>query len=154
MAYMITHFWPGATEDQYKATVAVVHPPRGLPEGQSYHVAGMTDGGVLITAVWDSKEQNDRFLHDVLMASMPIPGGVEGQPEERSAEVMSLRTLAAEDSRQAAPTCARCMHPRRATWTLDIGTIKPFDEGENQHENPGHREHLAAEEAGTDVPRK
>lgn len=55
MAYMITHFWPGATEDQYKATVAVVHPPRGLPEGQSYHVAGMTDGGVLITAVWDSK---------------------------------------------------------------------------------------------------
>ena len=72
MAYMITHFWPGATEDQYKATVAVVHPPRGLPEGQSYHVAGMTDGGVLITAVWDSKEQNDRFLHDVLMASMPV----------------------------------------------------------------------------------
>lgn len=91
MAYMTTHFWPGATEDQYKATVAVVHPAVGLPEGQSYHVAGMTDGGVLITAVWDSKEQQDRFLKDKLMASMPIEGGVEGHPEERTAEVISVQ---------------------------------------------------------------
>ena len=40
MAYLITHFWPGATEAQYRATVAVVHPPGGLPEGQLYHAAG------------------------------------------------------------------------------------------------------------------
>jgi hypothetical protein len=92
MAYMVTHFWPGATVEQYNATVAVVHPPGGLPEGQTYHVAGPTDGGVLITAVWDSKEHCDRFVRDKLMASMPIPGGVEGQPEERGAEVMNLVT--------------------------------------------------------------
>ncbi|MGP0101412.1 MAG: hypothetical protein ACLPUT_07320 [Solirubrobacteraceae bacterium] len=91
MAYMTTHFWPGATEAQYEATVAVVHPPGGLPEGQTYHVAGLTDGGILITAVWDSKEQQDRFLKDKLMASMPIEGGVEGQPEERTAEVISVQ---------------------------------------------------------------
>ncbi|MGA2320473.1 MAG: hypothetical protein ABSG95_06990 [Solirubrobacteraceae bacterium] len=91
MAYMTTHFWPGATEDQYNATVAVVHPPVGLPEGQTYHVAGLTDGGILITAVWDSKEQQDRFLKDKLMASMPIEGGVEGRPEERTAEVISIQ---------------------------------------------------------------
>lgn len=29
MAYLITHFWPGATEEQYEATLAVVHPPGG-----------------------------------------------------------------------------------------------------------------------------
>ena len=90
MAYMIQHFWPGATEDQYNATVAVVHPPEGLPEGQIYHVAGQTDDGILITAVWESREQNDRFLRDVLMASLPIEGGVEGQPQERTAEVISI----------------------------------------------------------------
>jgi hypothetical protein len=92
MAYLITHFWPGATEDQYNTTVAAVHPPGGLPEGQVYHAAGPSDGGILITAVWDSKEQYERFLHDKLMASMPIAGGFAGQPEERTAEIVNLQT--------------------------------------------------------------
>jgi hypothetical protein len=92
MAYLITHFWPGATQDQYNATVAVVHPPGGLPEGQVYHAAGPTDGGILIAAVWDSKEQADRFIQDKLMASMPIEGGFVGGPEERTAEVANLLT--------------------------------------------------------------
>ena len=64
MAYLLTHFWPGGTEDQYNATIAVVHPPGGLPEGQNYHAAGPTDGGILIAAVWESKEQSDRFVQD------------------------------------------------------------------------------------------
>jgi hypothetical protein len=37
MAYLMTHFWPGATEEQYRASLAVVHPPDGLPAGQIYH---------------------------------------------------------------------------------------------------------------------
>jgi len=90
MAYMIHHFWPGGTEAQYNATVAVVHPPEGLPEGQIYHAAGQTADGILITAVWESKEQNDRFVKDVLMASLPIEGGVEGEPQERAGEVISI----------------------------------------------------------------
>src|SRR4051812_37654057 len=56
MAYMLTHFWPGATEAQYRATIAKVHPSKGLPAGQSYHAAGPTAGGFLIAAIWDSKE--------------------------------------------------------------------------------------------------
>jgi hypothetical protein len=91
MAYMIHHFWPGATEAQYNATVAVVHPPEGLPEGQIYHVAGQTGDGILITAVWESKDQSDRFIKDKLMASMPIEGGVEGQPQERTAEAINIQ---------------------------------------------------------------
>jgi hypothetical protein len=92
MAYLITHFWPGATVDQYNATVSAVHPAGGLPEGQIYHAAGPTDGGVLITAVWDSKEQADSFVKGKLMASMPIAGGFEGGPEERAAEIVNLQT--------------------------------------------------------------
>jgi hypothetical protein len=90
MAYLITHFWPGATEEQYNATIAVAHPPGALPEGQTYHAAGPTDGGILITAVWDSKEQADRFVQEKLIANMPIAGGFEGQPQARSAEIVNL----------------------------------------------------------------
>jgi selenophosphate synthase len=90
MAYLMTHFWPGGTEDQYNATVAIVHPPGGLPEGQAYHAAGPTDGGFLIAVVWDSKEQAERFVQEKLIASMPIEGGFEGQPDERTAEISSL----------------------------------------------------------------
>jgi hypothetical protein len=92
MAYLITHFWPGGTVDQYNATVSAVHPAGGLPDGQIYHAAGPTDGGILITAVWDSKEQADSFVTGKLMASMPIAGGFEGRPEERSAEIVNLQT--------------------------------------------------------------
>jgi len=92
MAYLITHFWPGATVEQYNATVAVVHPPGGLPEGQTYHAAGPTEGGILIAAVWDSKEHADRFVSEKLIASMPIEGGVSGQPVERAAELVNVQT--------------------------------------------------------------
>ncbi len=51
-----------------------------------------SDGGILITAVWDSQAQYERFLHDKLMAAMPIEGGFVGQPEARSAEVVNLVT--------------------------------------------------------------
>jgi len=89
MAYLLTHFWPGGTEDQYNATIAVVHPAGGLPEGQTSHAAGPTEGGILISAIWESKEQSDRFVQDKLLPSLPIEGGLEGPPEERAAEITS-----------------------------------------------------------------
>ena len=92
MAYLLTHFWPGGTEEQYRAMIDVVHPPDGLPDGQIHHVAGPTEGGFLIAVVWDSKESSDRFVSDTLMASMPVEGGFQGQPEERTAEVSNLKT--------------------------------------------------------------
>ena len=92
MAYLLTHFWPGGTEEQYRATMAVVHPADGLPDGQTYHAAGPTQGGFLIVAVWDSKDSCDRFVSEKLMASMPVQGGFEGQPDERAAEVANLVT--------------------------------------------------------------
>lgn len=88
MAYMTTHLWPGATEEQYRTTLAAVHPD-GLPEGQTHHFAASTDEGVLICAVWRSKDDQDRFLAEVLMPALPVEGGVSGQPQERSGEVIN-----------------------------------------------------------------
>ena len=92
MAYLLTHFWPGGTEDQYRATLAAVHPSDGLPDGQISHAAGPTEGGYLISVLWDSKESSDRFLSETLVPAMPIEGGFEGQPDERGAEVSNLET--------------------------------------------------------------
>jgi hypothetical protein len=92
MAYLLTHFWPGGTEDQYRATLAAVHPTDGLPAGQMSHAAGPTEGGYLIAVLWDSKESSDRFLSETLMPAMPVEGGFAGQPEERLAEVSNLQT--------------------------------------------------------------
>ena len=92
MAYLLTHFWPGGTDEQYRATIAVVHPPDGLPAGQLHHAAGETDGGYLISVVWDSKESADQFVSGVLLPSMPVEGGFEGQPDERTAEISNLET--------------------------------------------------------------
>ena len=92
MTYILTHFWPGATEEQYRAEVASVHPDGGLPKGQLYHAAGQAEGGVLIVAIWDSKESSDRFVAEVLMPHVPEPGGLEGQPEERSAVAFNVQT--------------------------------------------------------------
>ena len=92
MAYLLHHFWPGGTEDQYRATQAAVHPANGLPEGQTFHAAGPTAGGFLITAVWDSRESCERFVQGVLLAKMPVQGGFDGRPEERAAEVVNLQT--------------------------------------------------------------
>ncbi len=92
MAYVVTHFWPGATEEQYRQETAAVRPDGGLSKGQIYHAAGQTEGGVLVVAVWDSKESADRFIDEVLMPHVPEPGGMSGEPEERSAQVFDLIT--------------------------------------------------------------
>jgi hypothetical protein len=63
-----------------------------LPKGQIYHAAGNTDGGVLIVAVWDSKESCDQFVADVLMPNVAKAGGLEGKPEERAAECFNILT--------------------------------------------------------------
>lgn len=87
MTYLITHFFEGGTQEQYDAIVAQAHPADGsLPEGQLHHFAGPTDGGFLVAALWETKEQNDAFQQELL----PIFGGAENPPpppEERTAHV-------------------------------------------------------------------
>ena len=91
MAFLITHFYEGGTESQYKVVLDAAPPGGALPPGQLYHAAGPTDGGWLIAAVWDSRDSFDTFLHDTLLPALSqTEGGFAGPPQERTAEVTNL----------------------------------------------------------------
>ncbi|MGO9753347.1 MAG: hypothetical protein ACLP8S_11160 [Solirubrobacteraceae bacterium] len=92
MAYLQTHFWAGGTEEQYDAMLKAVHPADGLPEGQTSHVAGPTEGGYLIAVVWDSKEHSEQFMNGTLLPALPVDGGFVGAPQERAAAIAHLQT--------------------------------------------------------------
>ena len=90
MAYGVVHHFVGGTEEQYQATVAVVHPSDGsLPEGQVSHVAGPTSDGWLIVAVHDSKESWEKFRDGTLRPRMQagVDGGFTAPPQETAFEV-------------------------------------------------------------------
>jgi hypothetical protein len=88
MAYLLTHFWPGGTEEQYRATIAAVHAAVGS-QPETFHAAGPTDGGFLIVATYESKAVSDDFIKGTLLPLLPIEGGLVGPPEERTAEIVS-----------------------------------------------------------------
>jgi hypothetical protein len=92
MAYLQTHFWKDGTEEQYEAMLKAVHPADGLPKGQTSHVAGPTEGGYLISVVWDSKEHSEQFMNGTLLPALPVDGGFVGAPQERAADVAHLQT--------------------------------------------------------------
>ena len=90
MSYAVVHHFAGATQQQYEASIAAVHPgPDKLPDGQIFHAAGPSDGGWTIMAVHDSKESWERFRDQTLIPAMQagIPGGFEAPPEEKAFEV-------------------------------------------------------------------
>ena len=94
MAYAVVHQFPGGTKEQYEASIAAVHPGKGvLPKGQIFHAAGPSVGGCTIVAVHDSKESWEQFRDGVLMPGMQkgIPGGFTSPPQETVFEVLNLR---------------------------------------------------------------
>jgi hypothetical protein len=93
MAYAIVHHFPGGTKEQYEASLAAVHPgPDQLPEGQSFHAAGPTEGGWTILAVHDSQESWEQFRDSILLPKMEagIDGGFASPPEEMAMDVHNL----------------------------------------------------------------
>ena len=85
MAYGIIHQFAGGTEEQYRASLAAVHPSDGtLPEGQIFHFGGPSDDGWVIVAIHDSKGSWENFRDNTLMPRLQagIDGGFEGQPQE------------------------------------------------------------------------
>ena len=92
MAYLLTHYWPGATETEYREQLDKVHSEDGevLPSGQLYHFAGPTEGGFLVTAVWDSKASADQFVESKLIPSLDAAGGFTTPPVERAAETINV----------------------------------------------------------------
>jgi hypothetical protein len=90
----IVHFFPGGTEEQYKASIGAVHPGEGgLPDGQIFHAAGpCTGGGWTIMAVHESKESWERFRDGTLLPRMRegIAGGFASPPEETAIDLYSV----------------------------------------------------------------
>ena len=92
MAYGVVHQFAGGTEEQYKASVAAVHPSDGsLPAGQVLHVAGPSGDSWIIVAIHESKASWEQFRDETLMPRMQagIEGGFAAPPEETSFEVHS-----------------------------------------------------------------
>lgn len=91
MTYLLTNFFEGGTEEQYKMTRKELT-PEGLPDGQLLHAACECDGGFLVSAIWDSKESADRFIQETMIPAMPIDGGFQKPPQPRGGEIVNLVT--------------------------------------------------------------
>lgn len=95
MAYGIVHHFAGGSEEQYRASIAAVHPNGGsdLPEGQIFHAAGPSQGGWTIIAVHDSQESWERFRDGTLLPALQegIEGGFAGQPQETTIDIQNLQ---------------------------------------------------------------
>jgi heme-degrading monooxygenase HmoA len=95
MPYAITNKYPGGTKEQYEAVLAEVHPPDGLPDGQTHHYAGPTeDGGWLVVAIWDSKSSFESFRDGTLLPALQSVGdsGFPSPPEMDAFEVANEMT--------------------------------------------------------------
>jgi hypothetical protein len=88
MAYLLTHFWPGGTEEQYRTTLDAVTEAAGGERPELFHAGGPAEGGILIAAVYESKEVCERFVSEAIMPLMPLEGGLVGPPEEHGAEIV------------------------------------------------------------------
>jgi hypothetical protein len=89
MAIAIVHTYPGGTKQQYEATVEAVHPADGLPAGQTRHLAGPSEDGWIVVAVWDSQESLDTFMEEKLMPALGDLGdrGFPTPPQQTIFEV-------------------------------------------------------------------
>ncbi len=88
MAYVIVNDFEGGTKEQYDATTAVVHPPGGLPAGQSHHYAGPSANGWVVVAVWESKAIWEKFRDETLLPAFQAEQSVlPGPPKTTEFEV-------------------------------------------------------------------
>lgn len=84
-SFGIIHRFTGGTKQQYENTLAVVHPDggEGLPPGQTFHVAGPTDDGWIVIALWDSEASWEQFRDGTLGPGLAsVVDGLPGPPEE------------------------------------------------------------------------
>ena len=95
MPYGVVHFFPGGTEEQYRASIAAVHPDDGsLPAGQVFHAAGPSEGGWTIIAVHDSQSSWEDFRDNTLVPNLQagVEGGFTSPPQETVFETANVQT--------------------------------------------------------------
>jgi hypothetical protein len=87
-SFGIVHHFKGGTREQYENTVKVVHPPDGLPPGQTLHVAGPSGDGWVVIALWDSLATWEDFRDNTLLPGLgQAENGFGGPPEEITLDI-------------------------------------------------------------------
>ena len=61
MAWGRLVFYPGGTEEQYRAVVDEIGAAHADAPGRTFLAAGATDGGWLMATVWESQEDFQRW---------------------------------------------------------------------------------------------
>jgi hypothetical protein len=88
MALLITGEMPGMTVEQYdKVSEAMGVSKASDIDGLICHTACVTDGGMLISDVWDSQEKFERFINERLMPAFQQAGVTATGPQPRIAQV-------------------------------------------------------------------
>ena len=72
--------WAGVTKEQYDQALKEVRWETDLPNGAKFHVAAFDDKGLLVTDVWDTAEDFNRFVEQRLTPGVEKVG-IQGQPE-------------------------------------------------------------------------
>ena len=94
MAYGVVHHFAGGTKEQFDATAAAVR--SGDMGGEVFFATGPSAGGWTVVAIYDSKENWERFRDGVLMPRMAqgIEGGFTAPPQELAAFEVHLQVPA------------------------------------------------------------
>ncbi len=93
ITFLMTHFYPGGTAEQYAAVLNAVHVDGALAPGQLSSAAGPSDGGWLISSTWESRAAFETFVAETLMPALAdVEGAFETGPEEHLAECTLFRT--------------------------------------------------------------
>jgi hypothetical protein len=89
----VSQHFKGGTQEQYENAVKVVHPPGGLPAGQTLHIGGNTPDGFLVIALFDSENAWTTFRDETLLPGLATAeGAFGGPPEETTFEVVTVQT--------------------------------------------------------------
>jgi hypothetical protein len=89
----VTHFFAGGTQEQYQNAIKVVHPPGGLPPGQTIHVGANTADGFLVIALFDSEDSWVKFRDETLLPGLgSAENAFSSPPVETTFEIVNLET--------------------------------------------------------------
>jgi hypothetical protein len=89
----VTHRFKGGTQEQYENALRAVHPPGGLPPGQTFHVGAKTADGWLVIALFDSEDAWVKFRDETLLPGLAsAENAFAGPPDETTFEIVNLQT--------------------------------------------------------------
>ena len=82
MSVLMTLEVPGGTIEQYERANEImgIAGDDDAPDGLLYHVAGLSDDGIVIADVWRSEEDFERFFSELAAPALAEVGMPEAQP--------------------------------------------------------------------------